>query len=78
MPLARNTATAMVIVALIVGAAGCSNSASPDTSSAGSRATLYNSIDELAADSTAIISGVVTDQFTEGDTTVSVIPDGAH
>lgn len=73
MPLARNTATAMVIVALIVGAAGCSNSASPDTSSAGSRATLYNSIDELAADSTAIISGVVTDQFTEGDTTVSVI-----
>jgi len=63
----------MVIGALLLGPTGCSSVAT-DESSAGSRATLYDSIDELAADSTAIISGVVTDQFTEGDTTVSVIP----
>lgn len=71
---ARNAVAAMVIVALMLGVAGCSSSASSDESSAGSRATLYDSIDELAADSTAIINGIVTDQFTEGDTTVSVIP----
>jgi hypothetical protein len=71
---ARNAAAAMVVVALMLGAAGCSSSAPSDESSAGSRATLYDSVDELAADSTAIINGVVTDQFTEGDATVSVIP----
>jgi outer membrane murein-binding lipoprotein Lpp len=71
---AWNAVAAVVIVAPMLGAAGCSSSASSEDSSAGSRATLYHSIDELAADSTALVSGVVADQFTEGDTTVSVIP----
>ena len=40
-------------------------------SSAGSRATLYDNVDELAADSAAIVIGTVSDQHRDGDSTVS-------
>lgn len=43
------------------------------SSSSGSRATLYESIDQLAADSSAIVVGTVHGQRTEGDVTISSV-----
>ncbi|WP_274646430.1 hypothetical protein [Microbacterium sp. C7(2022)] len=48
-------------------ATGCTQTSS------GSRATLYESIDALAADSAAIVVGTVSGQTDDGDTTISTI-----
>lgn len=69
----RSAAAGIALVAVIVAIAGCSTGGTSDPASAGSRAALYDSIDDLAADSTAIVGGTVTEQSTQGDTTVSVI-----
>lgn len=57
---------ALCVIVLITTAA-CSSSSS------GSRHTLYDSIDSLAADSSAILVGTVSDQSTAGGTTVSSV-----
>ncbi|MFS0731893.1 hypothetical protein ABC304_07790 [Microbacterium sp. 1P10UB] len=59
---------AAVIASLLIVQSGCAGSASEG---AGSRAELYDSIDGLASDSTAIVIGTVTDQSTDGGATVS-------
>ena len=62
-------ALALVIVATVPAAlTGCASA-----SSSGSRAVLYDSIDALAADSSAIVVGTVSEQQTDGDTTISSI-----
>lgn len=59
-----------VAVSLLMLQVGCAAS-SVVSGGDGSRAVLYDSIDGLASDSTAIVIGTVTDQHTEGDTTIS-------
>ncbi|MFH8251065.1 hypothetical protein ACH3VR_11915 [Microbacterium sp. B2969] len=60
--------TAAVVMGLtIVTLVGCSQSVS------GSRHTLYDSIDALAADSSAIVVGTVTSHHVEGEGTVSSV-----
>ena len=55
---------ALVTVAALT---ACANASS------GSRAELYETIDELAADSSVIVGGTVTGQFRDGSTTVSTV-----
>ncbi len=62
----RQIATLALAVGIAV-LAGCSQSSS------GSRHTLYDSIDELAADSSSIVVGTVTDQSTQDGATVSSV-----
>ena len=62
---------AAAAVTLLMLQVGCAPS--PVTDGEGSRAVLYDSIDGLASDSTAIVIGTVTDQRTDGDTTVSTL-----
>jgi hypothetical protein len=59
----------LITVGIAVGAVlvGCSQASS------GSRATLYNSLDSLAADSSVLVVGNVLTQSVEGDTTVSSV-----
>lgn len=54
-------------IAVVGSLAGCSQSSS------GSRHTLYDSIDLLAADSSSIVVGTVTAQSAEGDATISSV-----
>ncbi|WP_345800856.1 hypothetical protein AAIB33_15495 [Microbacterium sp. AZCO] len=61
------TAAVGLVAVLLVALAGCTQSSS------GSRATLYDGIDALAADSSAIVIGTVTAQHTEDDATVSTV-----
>jgi hypothetical protein len=61
-------AVATMLLTLQVGCA-----ASSVTDGDGSRAVLYDSIDGLASDSTAIVVGTVTDQRTDGETTISTL-----
>jgi hypothetical protein len=61
---------ARALIAAGVLAAVCALSACMSASS-GSRHTLYDSIDALAADSSAIVVGAVALQRTEGDSTIS-------
>lgn len=55
----------LITAALICALTGCSSSAS------GSRANLYESIDDLAGDSTAIVIGTVTSQRQDDDAIIS-------
>ena len=61
---------AAVAVTLLTLQVGCAGDPVID-GGAGSRAVLYDSIDELASDSTAIVIGKIMHQRTDGDTTVS-------
>ncbi|MEV7693771.1 hypothetical protein AB0N73_10630 [Microbacterium sp. NPDC089189] len=68
----RKSAVAAVLVSLALLASGCASGSSVDDAS-GSRAVLYDSIEGLASDSTAIVIGTVTEQRTDGDATISTI-----
>jgi hypothetical protein len=61
---------AAAAVTLLMLQVGCAPSSVTDE---GSRAVLYDSIDGLASDSTAIVIGTVTSQRTDGDTTISTL-----
>jgi len=61
---------ALLIAVVSVLAAGCSQSSS------GSRHTLYDSVESLAADSSSIVVGTVSAQSTEGDVTISSVEVG--
>ena len=56
-----------LLIAVVSVLAGCSQSSS------GSRATLYDSVESLAADSSSIVVGTVSAQSTEGDVTISSV-----
>jgi hypothetical protein len=64
--------SAAVGIALLMLPVGCAAS-SGTGGGEGSRAVLYDSIEGLASDSTAIVIGTVSDQRTDGDATVSSI-----
>lgn len=61
-----------ILVSLALLTSGCVSGSSTDDAS-GSRAVLYDSIEGLASDSTAIVVGTVTEQRTDGDATVSTV-----
>lgn len=64
----RSAAALIVLGVTITGATACAAS-----SSAGSRATLYDGLDAISADSSAIVIGTVRQQVGEGSTTVSSV-----
>ncbi|MCW3491764.1 hypothetical protein [Microbacterium sp. SSM24] len=63
--------TAALVLAAACALSGCTGGSS------GSRHTLYDSIDALAADSSAIVVGEVARQRTEGETTISSVVVGS-
>lgn len=67
-PMKRTAKFLVVVAAAALALAGCAQS-----SSSGSRHTLYDSIDGLAADSSSIVVGEVTSQSRDGDATISAV-----
>jgi len=64
----RSAAALIVLGVMITAATACAAS-----SSAGSRSTLYDSLDAISADSSALVIGTVRQQVGEGSTTVSSV-----
>lgn len=61
-----------IAASLLLLQAGCATN-SADGGGSGSRAVLYDSIEALASDSTAIVVGAVVDQRADGDATISTL-----